>query len=139
MTETRERRITYDELRYILIACPTCTAEITIDLENADQAKFLASASAPVPLCPICGRPFNGAVAEAVHSFAKWARALRTADQSVAFRLREPQGASQGQAKAGADGPARLKPDARNARHRTKLSCTPSCDSLRGPRAMRPN
>lgn len=93
MTETRERRITFDELRYVLVACQTCAAEITIDLENEYQAKALAGPGAgiPVPSCPICASPFNTAVVTAVHDFAQWAGSLRKAGQSIAFRLREPQ------------------------------------------------
>jgi hypothetical protein len=91
MTETHERRITYEELRYVLIACQTCAAEICVDLENEYPAASLSGATTPTPQCSICGTRFNVAVAAAVHGFFQWAWALRAAGQSVAFRIREPE------------------------------------------------
>lgn len=38
MTEVRERRITSGELRYVVVACRSCEAGVSVDLENEAQA-----------------------------------------------------------------------------------------------------
>ena len=89
MSDTRERRISYDELRYMLATCQRCRAEISVDLANERQTENMTGTFHPT--CPICGAPFDSNVGVALRDFVRWYQHLRQAGRSVGFRLQEPE------------------------------------------------
>ena len=99
MTEVRERRITSEELRHVVVTCGSCAAEVSVDLKNDVQAQRLISNSTPI--CPICDVALDSGVAGALREFTRWYRTLHQADRTIGFRLPIPP------AEESTDGPTR--------------------------------
>lgn len=90
MTETTERRISWDELFLLAFDCTSCHAELTLDLKNADQRRRFADRDAFTMSCPFCGATFDSALIESIRRFEHWRQKVGESGHAVTFRLPMP-------------------------------------------------
>lgn len=87
MTETTERRITWDELHRMVIECEHCHTELNIEFDKDDQRRRVSEKDAPRLVCALCGTQSDTALMQAFQYFHLWRLRIRDSKATVSFRI----------------------------------------------------
>ncbi len=88
MTEETELKIPYDDLTRLSIECPTCHAEISIDLKQDRHLKMDWDNNVHFA-CAVCKELFEKDLRFALTSFRSMYNYLQSAKLSVFFRIKK--------------------------------------------------
>jgi protein-arginine kinase activator protein McsA len=86
MTEERQVKISYDDLKLIALQCANCASEITFDIS---QEKHLTDNWEERGMrCTICGTNFDSAIKAGLVKYADWYTLIKQSKQTVFFRIK---------------------------------------------------
>ena len=88
MTEETELKIPYNDLTRLSIECPTCQAEISIDLKQDRHMKMDWDNNDRFS-CAVCKEPFEKELRFALTSFQRMYGYLQSTKLSVSFRIKK--------------------------------------------------
>jgi uncharacterized protein YbaR (Trm112 family) len=86
MVEKIERRVACSELNRMVLVCPACKTEITIDASSETQCKNMESRDWKVP-CPMCRTSLDSNLVSSLYHFSKWYSEVKASGQGVFFRI----------------------------------------------------
>jgi hypothetical protein len=87
MMSQKEARLSYQELRHIVLVCSKCQAEECLDLTGDIQMESLVPGGDLVPHCGICETPINRDLVQAIRSLRDAYRKLESSGCALVFRV----------------------------------------------------
>lgn len=88
MTEETELKIPYQDLTRLSIGCPTCQAEVSIDLKQDRHMKMDWDNKTGF-CCPVCQHVFEKELRFALTRFQNMYSYLQSANLPVSFRIKK--------------------------------------------------
>lgn len=85
MTEERQLKIPYDDLKNIALECSSCGAEVAFDI--AHEKHLEEDWEKKALRCTICATQFDSAIKIGLIKYADWFRCAKESGVKVSFRI----------------------------------------------------
>ncbi len=85
MTESKELRTSYTDLKVVVITCAQCGAEVSLNLADARQQRPFKEGNQMV--CSVCRVAFDSTLTGALTALQEWLRLAKESKVQITFRL----------------------------------------------------